>query len=309
MKYAEIIHNSWELTTGNPKLKWLVFVPSFVAVLVFVLEICWQLYVYLEEFGAIDSMINFTEIKGIFHFLSEHNLLLLAIFAVIFILFFAFIVPSWVIASLVLSVKQKIEAPEKYCSVRLKMIEAFGYFFRLFELHAVLGIFSVWSFALFMATFFRYFHDSFFQVLWPALLIYFFFTIVVTVFTSFAAYFLICENHDVTTSIKKSFGLVMLNFGRTLSIILLMFLVNFRVILNVILILLVPIGLFAAFSYFSNSFILVLAVILGVFLLAFTAYLTAILEVFSTAVWTESFLQMRKDQEALIAVAIPEKNI
>jgi hypothetical protein len=78
-----------------------------------------------------------------------------------------------------------------------------------------------------------------------------------------------------------------------------MFLVNIRVIINVIIILLVPIGIFAAFTYFNNSLILILSIILGVMLLAFTAYLTAIIEVFSTAVWTESFLQMRKEQDTL----------
>ncbi len=298
MRYAEIIHDSWDLTISNSKLKWLVFVPSFVAVLIFVLEVAWQMYLYWGEFVT-DSEFSIKSLQNVFRFLMENNLLGWVIFGTIFILFFAFVVPSWVHAAIILGVKQKLNYPEKYCSIREKMIKAYDYFFKLFELHAIAGIFSLWSLALFVATFYRIFHDSFFKLIWPILILYAICASIVTIFMSFAAYFIVCEDEPLGSSISKSIGLVFLNFGRTMAIILLMFLVNLRVLINVIVVLLVPIGLFAAFTYFNNSLMLILSIILGLGLMGFTAYLTAILEVFSTAVWTESFLQMREDQKEL----------
>lgn len=299
MRYAQIIHDSWELTTNNTKLKWLVFVPSFVAVTVFVLEVSWQLYLYLGEFKVIDSHLSLTSLAPFFDFLVQNNLIGWFIFIVLFMLFFAFVVPSWVLGALLLGIKQKLKFPEKYCSIREKLVSAYDYFFLLFEFHAISGIFSLWSIALFTATFYRYFHDSLFRLLWPLLLVYTIFAFFVTLFLSFAPYFIVCEKQSLSQSIKKSIGLVFMNFGQTVSIMLLMLLVNFRVILNMVIILLVPIGIFAAFSYFTNSFILIFLVILGIGLLGLTAYLTAILEVFSAAVWTDSFLKMRANQEAL----------
>ncbi|MCK5460656.1 hypothetical protein KAI58_01600 [Candidatus Gracilibacteria bacterium] len=299
MKYAEIIYEAWDLTTENTKLKWFVFVPSFVAVLVFVLEISWQLYLYLGEFGLIESEFSFEGIGALFHFLLDKNLLGWAIFGVIFILFFAFVVPSWVLGGLILGVKQKLYTPEKYLSLRQKMIEGVEYFFSLFEFSAVSGIFSLWSIAIFLATFYRYFHDTFFRLLWPVLLVYTIIAFFITVFMSFAPYFIVCEKKTLSTAIKKSVSIVFLNFGKTMSIILLMFLVNFRILINVVIILGVPLGVLLAMTYFANSVATVLSVLVGIALLGFAAYLTAIVEVFSTAVWTRTFFEMREQQKKL----------
>lgn len=299
MQYAQIIHEAWELTTKNPKLKWFIFVPSFIAVFIFVIEICWQSYLYLSEFGVIESHLSIKNMSEIIQFLLDNNLLPWIIFAIIFVLFFSFVVPSWVLGSLILSVKHKLNSPEKYLSIRQKLIEGFDYFFLLFEFNAVSGVFSLWSIALFLATFFRYFHNSFFLFLWPLLLIYTIFSFFITIFLSFAPYYIVCENQSLTSSIKKSVSLVFLNFGKTMAIMLLMFLVNFRILINVLIIFGVPFGLLAAMTYFTNSFAIVLSFLLGIALLALTSYLTAIIEVFSTAVWVRVFRDFSIHQKKL----------
>ena len=78
-----------------------------------------------------------------------------------------------------------------------------------------------------------------------------------------------------------------------------MFLVNFRILINVLIILGVPLGIMVAITYFASSTAIIISIILGVVLLGFTAYLTALVEVFSTAVWTEVFMTMRAEQKQL----------
>lgn len=299
MQYAQIIHEAWELTTKNPKLKWFIFIPSFIAVFIFVLEISWQSYLYLSEFGVIETHLSIHNVSEIIQFLLDNNLLAWTLFAIVFILFFSFAVPSWVLGSLILSVKQKLNNPTKYLSIRQKLIEGFDYFFLLFEFNAVSGVFSLWSIALFLATFFRYFHNSLFLFLWPLLLAYTIFSFFVTIFLSFAPYYIVCKNESLASSIKKSISLVFLNFGRTMSIILLMFLVNFRILINVLMIFGVPFGLLAAMTYFTNSFAIILSFLLGIALLGLTSYLTAIVEVFSTAVWVYVFQEFSTHQKKL----------
>ena len=48
----------------------------------------------------------------------------------------------------------------------------------------------------------------------------------------------------------------------------------------------------AAFSYFTASVAWTASVIFSIIMLGLVGYLTAILEIFSTAFWTKSFLMM-----------------
>lgn len=297
MRYADIIAQSWELTTSNTKLKWLIFVPSFVAVFVFVLEVCWQLYLYLGEFGVIDKALSINDITAIIDFLVENNLLGWVIFGIVFVLLFTFVLSSWIEGALVLGVRSKIKNPEERLSIRKVILESTAYFFKLFEFNALQSTFSFWSFILFTATFYRYFHDSLFQVLWPFLVFYLLISLFITVFFSFAPYFIVLEEAPVGKAIKQSIGMVFLNFGQTMAIIGLMILVNFRILVNVLVVLGVPLGILFAFSYFASTWILVLAVIVGLILLGLAAYLTAIVEVFSRTVWVRSFQMLKPAME------------
>ena len=297
MNYAKVIHSAWQLLVDVPKLKWFAFVPSFIAVLIFVLEVCWQLYLYFSEFGVLENKVSFELIGTLVGFLFEHHLMLWAILAVIIILFFGFVVPSWMQGVLIASSKFKFENPGQYLSLRQKMLDGFGYFFRIFELRAILGPFEFVSIILFAATFYRYYHDSLFDLILPLLIIHIIISFFIQIFLAFVPYFIVEEDVSLSEAMKKSIGLVFLNFGATLAIILLMVLVNIRIIINVVVILGVPVAIFAAFFYFTSTFVITLTILLGLLAMALAAYLTAIVEVFSTAVWERSYTALKKKRE------------
>ena len=288
MNYAKIIHDSWQLVTHTPKLMWIAFVPSFVAVLVFMLEVLWQLYLYSTEFGIIDSHLSLENVGTFFQILLEKDLMFWTLLALAFVIFFAFVVPSWLKGTLILSVHKKFTIPEKEISLRKKSLDACSYFFRIFELQAILSPFEFVSIAFFVATFYRYFHDSLFNILVPLIIFHLLLSLVIQLFFAFCPYYIVVKDLGLAASMKKSMSLVFMNLGTTLAVILLMFLVNFRVIVNVVVILGVPIGIVAAFAY-ASSFAIILSIIVGFLMLALAAYLTAILEVFSTAVWERTF--------------------
>jgi hypothetical protein len=300
MKYSEVIHDAWELTQNAPKLKWFAFVPGFVAVLIFVLEVAWQLYWYSAEFGLFSKSLPVGEaLSQSFRFLVDHHLIVWAIIVALFFIVFAFVLPAWITGTMILGVRHRFEMPDQYFSLRQKMIEGFSYFFKLFELKAILAPFQFLSIVFFAATFYRVFHDSFFSVFSPVIIIYFVVAFFINIFFAFAPFFLVCENRDLGSSIKGSMGLVFLNFGRTLSVVLLMFLVNFRIIVNVVVVLGVPLGVLFAVSYFASGVAIFLSVLLGVVAIALAAYLTAIIEVFSIAVWERTFVTLREEQQAV----------
>ena len=304
MKYAEVIRDAWEITQTTPKLKWFAFVPAFMGVLIFVEEVAWQLFWYADEFGIGGAHLSIIDLsKNFLSFLIDSGLLWAVIFLVIFSILFVFVLPSWIVATLILSVRQKFTHPEARISLRQKMVEGARYFFRLFELHAVQGPFQFFTIAFFVATMYRFFHGDIFNMFIPVIIGFFIFSFFINIFFAFAPYFIVCENEKMGVAIRRSCGLVFMNFGRTVAVILLMFLVNFRIILNVLVIFGVPFGVLLAISYFSSSgwfgFAIFCATTLGIIALVLASYLTAIVEVFLTAVWERTFHTLRNEQKIL----------
>ena len=146
-KYAKILQMAWEATLTHPRLKWFVFVPSFAAVLMFAAKIGWQLVMLLDKKGIIDFWRVGSEVL---RYILDNGLIVWVILGIIFVVVFVYVIWAWVEATVMLAMKKIMTNSETRISVRQNMIEATKYFFRVFELHAVLGIFSIWSILLFV---------------------------------------------------------------------------------------------------------------------------------------------------------------
>ena len=81
-----------------------------------------------------------------------------------------------------------------------------------------------------------------------------------------------------------------------------MFLVNFRMVLNVVVVLGVPIAMLAAFTIFATHTAIILSLIFGLVLVSLAAYLTAIMAVFMTTVWALSFEILKAEHDQIIAI-------
>lgn len=297
MDYRAIMASGWRSANQCDRLKWLIFIPSFVAVFIFVVELIWQSYLYLGEFGMIEQTLTIEKVSEILGFLVSNNMIGWFIFGIIFLILFIFIVPSWLQGVLITTLHQRAEHPEKKCLMRDNILKGFDYFFPLFELHAIKSLFSAWSIALFVATFYRYFHDSWFIFLKPIFVLYFIFAVIFTIFLAFAPYFIVCRGSTVSVGIRKSVGMVFRNFRSTLTMFFLMFLVGLRVVLNVVLILGIPIFVLAAFSFWTVSVAVVASIVFSFFVLCLVAYLAAILETFSRAFWVHGFLELEENEK------------
>ena len=300
MKYGEIIKDSWHLTVENPRIKWLVLIPSFFAVLIFTIEIAWQMYLYADKYDLME--ITATEgYAALLNYVSENSLWGVSILAVTLIALFMFVVPLWVQGTLILCVRHKLLSPEVRFLLRPKMLKGFEYFFPFFKFEAATAIFSLLSIAFFAASIHRYF-DSLFTLVWPLILFYTVVAMVVNLFLSFAPFFIVTQDLSTGEAIKKSAKLVFTHLGETVNITLLMFLVNFRLLVNVIVVLGVPIAILAAFTVFNSSTAVVLSILFGLLMVSIAAYLTAIMVVFMTTVWCLAFEVLRTEHEEILAV-------
>jgi hypothetical protein len=304
MKYTKVLHDAWNFASENKKMVWFAFLPSFVTVLIFVAESSWQGFFMFEEFGKIEHGTVFNKIGSFIDFISIHHLWIWFIFLLFVIFLFSFVFPAWIQSTIILSIRQKFTAPEKKLSLRQKTIEGSNYFFKMFEFHAIISPFSFLTIIFYFLAFYRYTHGDTSHFFFTILIILAIIAVFVNLFFAYAPFFIVCEKESVSTSLKKSIGLVFLNFGKTVGLILLMLLVNLRVIINVLVVFGVPIGIIYLTSLFTKSDWLftvsvIGGIIGGIVMLGLAAYLTAILEVFSLGFWERAFTTLRQEQKKL----------
>lgn len=301
MKYSDVIHKSWDLTVKRPSLKWLVFIPSFASVFILALKVAWQIYTYSFEFGIIDTGNTFQIIGEGINFLSENGLVGWVIFILVFAVIFEYVLESWVASTLMLSVRDHFEKPDKPLLLRQKMIDGLYYFFKVFKLHAILSPFQFLTTIFVTATLYRFFHDNIFGALIPFIIVYLLIAFAVNLFLAFAPYFIVYERMKVKPAIKKSIELAFLHMEKTIGLMFLMVLVNLRIVVNVLVVLGIPVAILGILSYFSASSFLTIALIIAagvsIALIALVAYLGSIVEVFSTSVWERSFKELRLEQQ------------
>lgn len=304
MKYAKVLHDAWDFASKYRKMVWFAFLPSFVTVLIFVTESVWQGFFMFEEFGRIEHGTFFRGVGNIFDFISAHHLWGWFVFLLFMIFLFSFVFPAWIQSTIILSIRQKFTAPEKRLSLRQKTIEGSRYFFKLFEFHAILSPFSFLTIIFYFLAFFRYAHGDTSNIVFTLIIIFTILAVFMNLFLAYAPFYIVCEKQPLGTSLKKSIGLVFLNFGKTVGLILIMLLINLRVIINVIVVFGVPVGIVYLTSFFAKSdwlFTVSVAggIIAGIIMLGLAAYLTAILEVFSLGFWERAFTKLRQEQRKL----------
>ena len=299
MKYVRILADAWALTTSTKKLTWFVFGPSVAFIIMFIAEVAWQYSMAGEEFGWIEEGRTYQLIGDSVSAVSHSGAGWLVLLVIGIGALFLFVLEPWIHATLILSIHQKFEQPERRLSLRKQLFDGHAHFVKLLEYHALLAPFSMVSLILYTASFFRYTHggDTFYSVFLPFLIIMGVLAIFTHFFFIFMPFFLVCEKEEFFKAMTRSVGLVFLHFGKTVSLFLVMILVNLRVIVNVIVVVGVPVGLISLATYFATSayysLFLGFAGLISLVLIAGAGYLTSILEVFAVSFWYRAFQVFR----------------
>jgi hypothetical protein len=265
----------------------------------FIAEVAWQYSMAGEEFGWIEEGRTYQVIGESVSAVSHSGMTWLVITLIAIGALLLFVLEPWVHATLLLSVRQKFDQPERRLSLRKQLFDGHAHFVQLLEYHALLAPFSMVSLILYTASFFRYTHggDTFYSVFLPFLIIMGGLSIFTHFFFIFMPFFLVCEKEEFFKAMTRSVGLVFLHFGKTVSLFLVMILVNLRVIVNALVVIGVPVGLISLATYFAASayysLFLIFAGLASLVLIAGAGYLTSILEVFAVSFWYRAFQVFR----------------
>ena len=176
----------------------------------------------------------------------------------------------------------------------------FGFtnFLRMFEYRMVISVFSFVEFFTVFSLAIRNIGPSttiyiLFSVLFFISLLFYFLFI-------YGESFIVLERSGVVPALTSSAKLVVSNLEHTLLMVLLMFLIFLRVILNVFLLFLIPVLVIFVTGFFVSKAALFIGMIagglVGFIVLLLAAYLAGTLNVFTTAAWTITFLNLERNR-------------
>lgn len=285
-----ILNPSLDLIKRDAKIKRFYFIPGLMSVVFISVLLVYQVvYTYVELLGNSDAMMQI--VLSFFH--SEYAIQII-ITSTIFTLLYWILTPIfewWLIKYI--QKKSEWEASRSdsmgYGVVRFAPLFEFNSIFNLFKLMSIVNgyLFTI-----------RYIGLEYIFAISILFLIAFLFSLILNVFIAYTRYEIVLQNKSVFQAIGTSSQIALLNIKTTLRLYVLMFVMNIKVIINFIVFLIFPILTAFILGFISSqTYAMIAIVMLGgvfLFLLIVLAYLAAVLEVFTTAIWYYAYKEGRK---------------
>lgn len=308
MKYRAIIREAWILTQENKKLIWwFAYIPALLTFLVSMVYLSYQAVSlwtspYIRE-GATEAHLMSKIADAVIDLFKTQPALgtlgavMVALIAIAYLLLPVFS------QSALIQLVARIRAGEPL-SVARGISYGFTRFLQLFEYHAfiktfsLIGIFTEASFA------FRIFGPEPFKVFGWIFLLVLIVGLICTLLFTYSEYYIVIDKESMLNSILKSGGLVIRQWHHTLFMLLLMAVIILRVVLNVVVALLVPALVLAPIFLFTSLTLAKIGVfigaVVGIVVLYFATYFLGVFHVFTTTVWTFTFLDLTREESKVM---------
>jgi hypothetical protein len=127
--------------------------------------------------------------------------------------------------------------------------------------------------------------------------------LVVNILFSYAKYYIILDWEKTFRAVTNSVKLSTVNIAVTIKLFMLMFILNLRVLINLLIFLLIPSAIIWTISLVSSQFIQIVAVwiltIFWIWLYLLTMYLSTVLEIFKSAVWYFAYKDCKANMKVI----------
>ena len=296
MNVRDIVRKAWQVTQVHlKKLIWYGSVPAFFTTIVSSVYLTYQFYAFKnsalftgeQKIGIVD------EIKLVWETVLSYpkaTIILIALAAIIFA-FYTLTPPTF--KGALINALMKIR---NYEPITGSFEIGVRRFFPMFEFGAIVGSFSIITVFTESSFILRWWGVNVFFLALPILLFVAAVGLIASYLFTYSEYFIVLDDMKIIHAIKESVILVISNLRKTFLVFLLMALISIRIILNVILILIIPMGIIFLGAYFAAIFsqaagLIVIGLIsLGILLVA--SYLMGLFNIFSTAVWVFTFAEL-----------------
>lgn len=304
MDYKQVIREAWQLAQTHKSFMWCyAFFPELLALLVgifsFVYQIAafWKSPIFRNYQG--DSFFHdvFSYIVSFFSQQTSLAIVAIVIAAILILLYFT--LPVFSKAALVQLIARKRNGQA------VKAIDGVSYgflhFLPLFEYRLLIRTFSFFGLVTELSFVVRNLGTGAFELLIIPFILIFVVAFVLLLLFTYSEYFIIIDNQNMIQSISSSVRLVVRHWQHTFLMLILMGLITIRIFLNILLVLLIPSVIIISTAVLATFALAKVGLVIGCVIalvgLYFSAYLGGILEVFSTAVWVFTFLELTTKEE------------
>lgn len=282
-----IIQPAWNLVSNDSKIKKFYFLPGLLSIIFLTLLLVYQfIYTYVVIFKQQEKAL-----EVILDFFHSTYVIEVLIAWWIFLLLYIIIIPIFE-AGLIsyIDKKNNTDLENSYDFVWAWLYR----FLPMFEYSnstsqfKLISLLNLYLFAI-RFTWIEYIAlDNI--IFWLLLII----GIIINIMFSYSKYIIVLENKKSMESMWKSTKITILNITTTIKLYFWMFLLNLRVVINFLVFLLFPVLFAFAITYITSKIFLLVSIIwlsiLFIWFILFLGYLTAVLDIFTTAIWYYAYL-------------------
>jgi hypothetical protein len=313
MDYKSLISESWAYTQKNKKLiLWCGFLPSLLTTTVGVGYIAYQFFAFKTSylFNEKDESFLSDVVTFIWDFIKVHVswtvplVVVLVIFAILYFLF-----PTLAKAASIQMIARNRNHQE--AGVGTGFRHGIMSFLPLFEYHLLIKTFSFFSILIEVSFVLRNLGTGIFKIFIPIFIVLLLISFLLALLFIYTDFYIVIDDQSVFGSMKKSAKLVVTNWKHTFLIAVLMILIGIRIVIQVVMVFLIPALIVLITGYIATIALPVTGVIVGgivgIIALIIAAYLNGIVDIFSYAVWTFTFLKITSEKElSARAVSTPQ---
>ena len=304
MKFKRLIAEAWDYTQHNKKLiGWYAFVPAFLSTLIGILYIGYQFFAFKTShlFENAETSFFFTVTNTLLNFATNNQHLTLPLIIVAIIIGVIYLLwPVFCEASLIQYIARARH------NQKISIADGFKFgalvFLPFFEYSLIIKTFSFVSISGEISFVVRNLGIEIFKILSPLFIIIFIVALVLYVLFTFAQYYIVIDNEQIIKSMWRSCTLVILNIQHTFLLLVLMIIIIVRIIIQLLLVIVIPAIFILGVAYFATvsipQFAWYIFGIISLVSLVFASYLSAVVHVFATAVWTFTFLKFTEEKVA-----------
>lgn len=301
MTPREIIAAAWAITTREPSLRRWAFTSSILETMLKVKLVGTQLYfAYAYFFG--DGQAGFFDVE-----MQLYQAVPLWLFIIIMTLFVIMIIVEFFFPHLCLGALIGLSA-KSYRKEEVKggLVLGLYNFFAIFAIHEFLTLGSLSTIITICSLIIRYIDGPLGSFAIGIMLILFACSLLLKFFFSFAEEAVVIQKMGIFVAIGRSFKLIVSNLSHIMFLLVLLFVISLRILVNAIAVILIPaiiVGLGLLLTSILPAVIsYTIATLVGFGLIVAASYLFAYIQAFKVAVWTITYLELMKHKDLDIIV-------
>lgn len=301
MTPREIIAEAWAITTRTPSLRRWAFTSSLLETLLSIKLIGYQAY-FIYEFMMRGGEPGFFDIELMLFKILPFWAFALIVGSFLILVIIEFFMPH-VCLGAIIGLGAKAFRKEEIKGGLVLGLYNFGAIFAIHEFLTLSGISTIVTVSSLTM---RYIKGPIQTWIFMMLTGLFLFSMVLKFFFSFAEEGVVIQKLGILEAIGKSFKLIVSHLGQVVFLLILLFVISLRILINAVMIILLPaviIGLGLLLALFLPALIsYTIAGIVGLALVIAASYMFGYILAFKQTVWTITYLELiqKKDLDVIV---------